>query len=814
MWLGGESVRALPETPVACREARNGGRHEELAELLRKDAELVSRPLEAWIAGESLLALNRAAEALEFAARVETALPRSFVGAYLRQREALARGDTASARSIVKQRMAQPDAGGYGWGRQPVDWLLLGRMRLMLGEDAKNVLQSCYERALRDDPACEEAHEAVVELALERGDAQMAAKRAREALKKFAANPRLHVLLGDALEWTSRKEALAAWRRALELSPGESSACAALARYAFELEDADLLKEQLKKLPAWHAEARALRLAEAVAGSDAKRARALREEAARSSWVLHRAAVLLSGRYRFAEGVELNRAALALDPELSSASRSLAEDLLRTGRAEEAWPLLEAAHKADGYDVTAYNLLELRDRVASFTRLETPHFEIWMDPAEAPVYGDRVGELLEKAYAALTPKYGFKPPGRTRIEIFPNQKDFAVRSFGVPGGDGFLGICFGTVITAPSPASPRAVGHSWEATLWHEFTHTITLSMTRNRLPRWLSEGISVFEEQQANPAWGRRFRARYAPRILGGKLTPVQDMPESFRGGDSASMDFAYLQAGLFVEFLHQRGGMDKLRKMLAAIGRGMDTDEAIATQYGPFVEINPAFQQYASNWVRKMGGTLGFKAAADPDNPGPPAYEELVSRGRKAVAANQLEDARASLEKAVEGAPQLADSSSAYPLLTEVYRSLGLEKEEAQLWERGLAADADLAGAHERLLELYLRAEDWEKLEVAGRRSLGVNPMALSVLEALWKARRASGRALEAVDACRRALALDPGNGPRWHSRIGQLLEAGDPAAARVHLREALESNPRDLAALQALGRILERTKKEKKP
>ena len=39
------------------------------------------------------------------------------------------------------------------------------------------------------------------------------------------------------------------------------------------------------------------------------------------------------------------------------------------------------------------------------------------------------------------------------VEIFPDQKDFGVRTFGMPDNPGFLGVCFGHVITANSPAS-------------------------------------------------------------------------------------------------------------------------------------------------------------------------------------------------------------------------------------------------------------------------------------------------------------------------------------------------------------------------
>ena len=45
--------------------------------------------------------------------------------------------------------------------------------------------------------------------------------------------------------------------------------------------------------------------------------------------------------------------------------------------------MLEEVHRRDGSDITAFNLLELRDRVAEFTRVESEHFEVWMAPAEA-----------------------------------------------------------------------------------------------------------------------------------------------------------------------------------------------------------------------------------------------------------------------------------------------------------------------------------------------------------------------------------------------------------------------------------------------
>ena len=127
----------------------------------------------------------------------------------------------------------------------------------------------------------------------------------------------------------------------------------------------------------------------------------------------------------------------------------------------------------------AYNLVNLRDHIATFTTLQSGRFIVKMDKREAIAYGDEVIDLLEKAEKDLCEKYGAKLENQVLIEYFPDQQDFAVRTFGEPGGDGFLGVCFGNVITANSPKPEHP--SNWKSTLWHEFTHVVTLNITNNK---------------------------------------------------------------------------------------------------------------------------------------------------------------------------------------------------------------------------------------------------------------------------------------------------------------------------------------------
>src|SRR5690606_10953308 len=130
---------------------------------------------------------------------------------------------------------------------------------------------------------------------------------------------------------------------------------------------------------------------------------------------------------------------------------------------------------------------------------------------------------LTEAHAVLTKKYDITLEQPTLVEIFDDPRDFAVRTFGMPGNPGYLGVCFGDVITANSPSSPAGNSTAWASVLWHEYAHVITLNLTRNKMPRWLSEGISVYEELVVDPSWGQRMIPEYIEFILGDKMHPVR---------------------------------------------------------------------------------------------------------------------------------------------------------------------------------------------------------------------------------------------------------------------------------------------------
>ena len=138
-----------------------------------------------------------------------------------------------------------------------------------------------------------------------------------------------------------------------------------------------------------------------------------------------------------------------------------------------------------------------------------------------------------------------------------------MRTFGLPGptacsasaSDGW---------SRPTAPRPRAATPSnWEAVLWHEFCHVVTLSKTNNKMPRWLSEGISVYEEEQKDPAWATSMNPKFRAMILGDELTPLSQLSSAFLAPKTAlHLQFAYYESALAVAFLVERAGLPALKE------------------------------------------------------------------------------------------------------------------------------------------------------------------------------------------------------------------------------------------------------------
>jgi tetratricopeptide (TPR) repeat protein len=661
------------------------------------------------------------------------------------------------------------------------------------------------------------------ELALDKGDYALAARTFQEGLKVLPDDADLHWGLARAYAPSDTAAMLAAIESALKHNSNHIGSLLLLTDQRVDEENfaaADQLLERIHAINPWHPEAWAYAAVVAHLREQPERERAARERALRfwtnNPHVDFRIAEKLSRNYRFAEGAAAQRRALAFDPDFLPARAQLGQDLLRLGQDAEGWRLVAEVQQRDGYDVTANNLVKLRDVLDRFTTLTNDHFVVRMGAKEAALYGERVLALLERARERMARRYGLDLSEPVLIEIFPEQKDFAVRTFGLPGYHGYLGVCFGHVITANSPAARPGSNFNWESMLWHEFVHAVTLRLTRNKMPRWLSEGISVYEERLANPAWGERMKPRYRELILEGDLHPVGELSAAFMSPPSAEhLQFAYYQSSLVVEFIVERFGLESLLAILRDLGEGVFINDALARRTAPLAALEKDFAEFARQTARAWAPGLDWEkpplAALLPGAPAalweawagsrPTNYYVLTRQIREALAAERWPEARAELERLIAAHPEATGGDSPYRQLAAVHRALGDLAGEREALARLAGRDDEAVDAYLRLMELGRDQGDWPTVRENAHRYLAVNPLVPAPYRFLAAAGEATGDSATAIAAYRALLQLDPANPAEIHFGLArQLHRVGDPAARR-HVLQALEDAPRHRAALRLL-------------
>jgi len=732
-------------------------------------------------------------------------------------------------------------AGSRSWAyRDPANVTALGRAALLLGADPKLVLDRLFEPVKKTAPDNRDIHLATGQLALDKGDFALAAKIFQDALRRFKSDADLQFGLARSLMSGARPQALQALEAAMEFNEKHIPSRLLLVDHlvdAEEYEEAGKLIEEVLAVNVNQPEAWAYRAVMAHLRNDRAKEAQFRRDALRhytnNPAVDQLIGRKLSQKYRFAEGAAYQRLALKSDRNFLPAKFQLAQDLLRLGDEEEGWKLVAEVNEADGYDVNAFNLVTLKDTTDKFVALTNKHFVLRMDAREAKVYGPRVLALLQRAHDTLTKKYGLTLEKQTIVEIYPEQKDFGVRTFGMPDNPGFLGVCFGCLITANSPASARGHASNWEATLWHEFCHVITLTLTKNKMPRWLSEGISVYEERQASPAWGQVMNPRYREMILDDELTAVGDLSSAFlTAKGNLELQFAYYESSLVVQFLIEKFGVEKLRAILADLATGREINATIASHTEPMEKLEKDFEAYATGLAKGLapgldfekpkglGGLMGMAGGRPASGPPSPASKDLIDpvklhpknfyiltqQARKLMSEKKFTEARQPLQKLVENYPTHTGDDCALWLLAQVHRELKEASQEREVLTKLAALDADAVDAYLRLMEFAAATGDWPMVAENARRYLAVNPLVPQPHRWLARANEELKQPQEAIAAYKTVLLLDPPDPAEVHFRLARLLAGSDGQSAKQHVLMALEEAPRFREAHELLLKLAE--------
>ena len=515
------------------------------------------------------------------------------------------------------------------------------------------------------------------------------------------------------------------------------------------------------------------------------------------------------------DAVRFAQAGADRDPKSARALSYLGINALRTGEIERGRAALDQSFKLDPYDPWSKNTLDLLDTFKEYSEIRTPRFVIMVEKKDADLLQPYAESLAEEAYDSLAARYGFQPQPPIRIEIYRSHQDFSVRTVGL-SGLGALGVSFGRVVAMDSPAARRVGEFNWGSTLWHEMGHVFTLGATGGRVPRWLSEGLSVYEERRARPGWGDDPTPLFFATYAAGQLPKVSRLNDGFmRPAFPMQVPLSYFLASMVGEMIETERGIGAIRSMLDGYKRGLSTEQV----FRDVLKVEPAaFDDQFDKWLRTrfekhfdaikpaLPVTLGGQRRAGGDEiPITGPFLESLDRGRALMEEGKLDEAIAELKKAKEMFPEYAQPDGPYALLAAAYtqkndkRSAAAEltamtiiNEEA-FTENIAAADA--------MLELGDRTGAFAALD----RAVWINPfdqaahLKLAELAAQMTERRIAIRERRAL------LALDPTDRVEALYQLAlAYAEAGDTVSARREVLRALEQAPNYSKAQELLLRL----------
>jgi tetratricopeptide (TPR) repeat protein len=294
---------------------------------------------------------------------------------------------------------------------------------------------------------------------------------------------------------------------------------------------------------------------------------------------LCRIADTLNYLYRFADAIPFYRRALAAEVDWTLSYVGLSRCLLNTGHQKDAFEAIEQFRARDRYPYALADNTEIVLRkLEGFVEVPRGNFTYVLDPVESPLLVPLLDEYYGKAWPDLCARYGFDPQRKVRVECFPKHDDFSVRTVGFTGF-GALGVCFGDVLTLLSPRSELRGGFAFDTTAVHELTHVVTLGLSSNKVPRWLTEGISVHEEHVFHANADREMDFELFNYYHSGEIVPIRELNRLFGG---PKILFGYYQGGLLCDFLVGKYGEAVLTKMLKRFAADAEAPQVVQEVLG----------------------------------------------------------------------------------------------------------------------------------------------------------------------------------------------------------------------------------------
>jgi tetratricopeptide (TPR) repeat protein len=674
-----------------------------------------------------------------------------------------------------------------------------------------------YDEAVARDSTNQEAQLRVGELFLEKYNSREAKSALGALLTKNPRHPRALLASARVASFDGSGASAELVRKSLDVNPNAAPARAFLGSIYFDSEDyAAAVREAEQALATDSTDLDALGVLAASrylqgdrAAYDAIKARVLAQNPRAAAFFMDLAESAARNRL-YAQAVEFAREGVAVDSTAWRAYGVLGMNQLRVGAMDDGRRNLERAFAGDPYDVWIKNTLDLLDTFKDYRETTSPRFRFIIEGKESELLSTYLRELAEAAYDSLAARYQYRPPTPIRLEVYRSHADFSVRTVGL-AGLGALGVSFGTTMAMDSPAARGSDAFNWGSTFWHELAHTFTLGASDHRVPRWLSEGLSVLEERRARRGWGADATPEFLAAYKAGKLVKVSRMNDGFmRPAYPQQIIFSYYQASLVGELIERDHGQRAIVEMLNAYKTGATT----AQVFERVLKMSPeAFDSKFDAYMKqRFGAQLAViepKEASGEGGPRPPGvdgeFTRTMVRAITAVQQKNYDEAMPALERAKAMFPDYAGPQSAYWFLAQVHKARGNMRAAATELTELTLRNEDHYAANVELAAMLEQLGDTAGAAAALDRAMYISPYDPALHTRLASLAARTGDKAKAVRERAAVVALNPVDRAEALYQLAlAYYEAGDAPAARREVLRALEDAPNFEKAQELLLRL----------
>jgi tetratricopeptide (TPR) repeat protein len=431
---------------------------------------------------------------------------------------------------------------------------------------------------------------------------------------------------------------------------------------------------------------------------------------------------------QYPRAMDKYRVAIQRAPWWTAALNGLGLLYTQSGDEDLARDALEKAHQLDPFNLRTTNYLHLLDKMASYAHKESDHFVVIYDPHTDPVIPEYFSEYLESVQSQVCAAYDYTPKVKTYIEVFPTHEMFSVRTTGstwLPT----VGASTGRIIAlvAPRPGKATMGAFDWSRVLRHEYTHTVTLGATDNRIAHWFTEGLAVYQEHAPVPwEWVPMLYQAVSKK----EFFPLDKLTWAFvRPKRPIDRQLAYAESFWICRYVEETYGHDTILRMLELMRHADRQEDVFPKVTGKSIqEFMNDFQSWAEQQVSKWGY----------DEQTTKKYDELRTQGEDLIKSKQWPEAVKLWEQIAQLRPVDPLPHQRLAALYFVQKDRKSEISQLEILSKVELKDNRYA---KRIARAYRDEQDWPNAYRCALDAVYINPYDMAAHELLLDVSEKSG-------------------------------------------------------------------------